>query len=265
LGFALQDLLEKPWSYRKQFCGFTRSSDCLPINGCGQPWAAQLYYQSFTLLITHIFILEGFAVADREASSVLSKTHLRAFQRVWQSVDPQAHGLVHFQELRNIIRALPPPLGFQGLKPTERQFRQLFKRMPVRLYRGSMVTFWEVAKYLAIIVYEDDAKLKDGAFLPAGSKLLDVEARVSAVAAMVMVVMSLMCLPPWILCRESPGERKASWQHTTSLPLFKCTLLRMLFNGHTGKTMLPSKGSQEVGLEAAQLLLMCILMICKKT
>jgi Voltage-dependent L-type calcium channel, IQ-associated len=199
-----QNLLEKPWSHRKQFCGFSHDSDCLPINGCGVPWAAQLYYQSFTLLITNIFmglfavfILEGFAVADREASAVLSKAHLHAFQQVWQKYDPQGHGLVHFKELRDIIRALPPPLGFQGTRPTERQLRQLFKRMPVRLYRRSMVTFWEVAKYLAIIVYEDDAKRKDDSFLPAGSKLLDVETQVCQVKQVVIFIPCVILFPSW--------------------------------------------------------------------
>ena len=63
--------MTQPWSYRSQFCGFSSSEDCLPIPGCGNPAAATVFYHSFTMLISYVFmnlfvavILEGFSIAE---------------------------------------------------------------------------------------------------------------------------------------------------------------------------------------------------------
>ena len=65
------DLMSKPWSYKQQFCGFSSDEDCLPVPGCGNPVAATVFYESFTLLVSYIFmnlfvavILEGFNEAE---------------------------------------------------------------------------------------------------------------------------------------------------------------------------------------------------------
>jgi hypothetical protein len=168
-------LLTKPWSYRQQFCGFSNDEDCLPINGCGLPWAAKLYYQTFTLFITNIFmglfsvfILDGFAMAEEQQRAVLSKDHLRAFQQVWLKYDPQGHGVVDFTLLHKIIRELPAPMGFKerehAASPTNREYRNILKRMNVKMYGQEKVTFWDVAAELARIVYEDKARLNNSEF-----------------------------------------------------------------------------------------------------
>lgn len=66
-----QNLLAKPWEYRSQFCGFSTDEDCLPIPGCGNSTAATVYFETFTLLVTFVFmklfiavILEGFSIAE---------------------------------------------------------------------------------------------------------------------------------------------------------------------------------------------------------
>ncbi len=68
---CVQDIMAKPFSYQRQFCGFSSNEDCLPIPGCGNPAAATMFYHSFTLLISYVFmnlfvavILEGFSIAE---------------------------------------------------------------------------------------------------------------------------------------------------------------------------------------------------------
>lgn len=178
----MQELLTRPWSYKQQLCGFSNHEDCIPITGCGLPWVARVYYQTFTLFVTNVFmglfavfILEGFAIADARAAAVLSKSHMRAFQLVWQKYDPMGHGLVHFQVLDDIMRDLPAPLGFQGKAVTERHLRRLYLHIPAKLYRNCMVTFWDVARHLAILAYDNAAKAKNDVFLAEDSQLRVVE------------------------------------------------------------------------------------------
>lgn len=65
--------------YSAVVCGFSSSPDCIPINGCGTPFAL-VYFTSFTLLVTFVLlnvfiavILEGFSNEKDIESSALTE------------------------------------------------------------------------------------------------------------------------------------------------------------------------------------------------
>src|SRR5690242_3084598 len=56
-------------------------------------------------------IMDNFDYLTRD-SSILGPHHLDEFVRVWAEYDPGATGRIHYTEMYEMLRNIPPPVGF---------------------------------------------------------------------------------------------------------------------------------------------------------
>ena len=91
------------------------------IQGCGSPATAILFFTSFMILVSFIFlnlfiaiILEAFAKSQLEQNIRISEETIEAFQGAWIKFDPDATGMIKVDDLSELVVEL-----------TAREFEQL--------------------------------------------------------------------------------------------------------------------------------------------
>ncbi|KRX80625.1 Voltage-dependent calcium channel type A subunit alpha-1 [Trichinella sp. T6] len=76
-------------------------------NECGTNFA-YVYFTSFMLNLFIAVIMDNFDYLTRD-SSILGPHHLDEFVRVWAEYDPEATGRIHYTDMYEMLRNIPPP------------------------------------------------------------------------------------------------------------------------------------------------------------
>ena len=111
--------------YDRDMCGFRDGGvdhpGCVPLNGCGSS-ASYAYFVFFNLTIAFVFlnlfigvILDGFA-ASKEQGCAISAAEFEQFQLHWAKFDPEANGFMRTSAIKEFIRTLFAPWGFDGVR-----------------------------------------------------------------------------------------------------------------------------------------------------
>ncbi|OUC46914.1 transporter, cation channel family protein, partial [Trichinella nativa] len=76
-------------------------------------------------------IMDNFDYLTRD-SSILGPHHLDEFVRVWAEYDPEATGRIHYTDMYEMLRNIPPPVGFGRKCPYRLAYKHLIRmNMPV--------------------------------------------------------------------------------------------------------------------------------------
>jgi hypothetical protein len=174
--------------YNANVCGFNSDvHNCVPLNGCGSP-AAYVYYTTFTLFVTYVFlnlfiavILEASEISADEEKDALSEDHLHAFMVEWLKYDPDCYLSITTKQFKDLLQLLEKPMGFgKDYVASEKELDQLFKELELPLFTNDkkepIVLFMDTIHALAARVHEQHAQangktLKDMEDLPVGSKM----------------------------------------------------------------------------------------------
>ncbi|KRZ04279.1 Voltage-dependent calcium channel type A subunit alpha-1 [Trichinella zimbabwensis] len=99
-------------------------------NECGTNFA-YVYFTSFMLNLFVAVIMDNFDYLTRD-SSILGPHHLDEFVRVWAEYDPEATGRIHYTDMYEMLRNIPPPVGFGRKCPYRLAYKHLIRmNMPV--------------------------------------------------------------------------------------------------------------------------------------
>ncbi|KRY10504.1 Voltage-dependent calcium channel type A subunit alpha-1 [Trichinella patagoniensis] len=106
-------------------------------NECGTNFA-YVYFTSFVFLSSFLMlnlfvavIMDNFDYLTRD-SSILGPHHLDEFVRVWAEYDPEATGRIHYTDMYEMLRNIPPPVGFGRKCPYRLAYKHLIRmNMPV--------------------------------------------------------------------------------------------------------------------------------------
>ncbi|VDO98416.1 unnamed protein product [Soboliphyme baturini] len=92
---------------------------------------AYVYFTSFMLNLFVAVIMDNFDYLTRD-SSILGPHHLDEFVRVWAEYDPAATGRIHYSDMYEMLRNIPPPVGFGRKCPYRLAYKHLIRmNMPV--------------------------------------------------------------------------------------------------------------------------------------
>ena len=172
--------------FDKNVCGFNSDVyNCKPLNGCGTP-AAFVYYVSFTLFVSYVFlnlfiavILEASEISADDEKDALSEDHLHVFMMHWIKYDPNGILAITTKECKLLLQELDRPMGFgKEYVATEKQLSSLFKELDIPIFTNDknepIVLFMDTVHALAARVHEKAANakgksIKDMEDLPSGS------------------------------------------------------------------------------------------------
>ena len=108
--------------YDSNMCGFSDpqfSEDCVPINGCGDPYISHTFWYVFTVVVGAImlnlvvfYIIEAFDEANNRENVLDPADEDRVISH-WLIFDPDCHGVVEDYVLTDVFQTLPQPLGFK--------------------------------------------------------------------------------------------------------------------------------------------------------
>ena len=128
--------------YNSKMCGFDDDvHNCIPLNGCGSP-AAYVYYVSFTLFVTYVFlnlfiavILEASEISADEEKDALSEDHLHAFMIEWLKYDPDCKLSITTKQFKDLLQLLEKPMGFgKEYVASDKELDQLFMELELPLF-----------------------------------------------------------------------------------------------------------------------------------
>lgn len=132
-----------------------RANDvCLPINsfsefekyekqfiGCGGIWA-YTYYISFILIFNYTLlnlftgiIIETFNLRARLASSIVRSKDIQAFFALWEAIDEEGEGMMHWLDAKMLLYVLEPPLGLQIKARSDKLINELWISLRIPLYK----------------------------------------------------------------------------------------------------------------------------------
>ena len=93
--------------------------DCDPLNGCGNPVTAKIFWYLFTLVVTYTLlnvciavILEAWENAETTEGANIKEEAMVAYCSEWQKYDPDGKHYIPLTELPTLLQELPGPLGF---------------------------------------------------------------------------------------------------------------------------------------------------------
>ena len=171
------NLADRPWSEKYYMCGYSDAETCEPITGCGSG-SAYVYFMSFTLLVTFVFlnlfiavILEGFGDTDDD-EMMLSEADFRDFVTMWEKYDPDADCMMKTTDLVSFIQELREPMGF-GVEfvASRAQIEKRIAMLRLPIYSGNQVHFKDVCQALACRVFAERAAEKGEEFEPPNHKI----------------------------------------------------------------------------------------------
>lgn len=134
------------------------SGACTTGVNCGS-WVSIPYFISFQILGTFVFlnlvvavILENFTSIGTSNPKLVSSQDLDRFKEAWARFDPDADNYMPSSQLPQLINAVPPPLGLQGVQPPfgyseERAAVRMCVRLDITQHAGD-VAYVEVLKAL---------------------------------------------------------------------------------------------------------------------
>lgn len=152
---------EQDPSYDAKFCGFSSSSSCIPLNGCGDV-SSFPYLVSFLLVVCFVFLnlFVGIVISEYKDAKDAMIPHdtLNRFAEKWHEYDPDATCYIESARLITFVSELAEPLGFGKQKYS---IRQLNKRIgKLRVYRNGKVHFVDVLAVLSTAYIERKAQWK---------------------------------------------------------------------------------------------------------
>uniref|UniRef100_A0A5S6QUK1 Voltage-dependent calcium channel type A subunit alpha-1 n=1 Tax=Trichuris muris TaxID=70415 RepID=A0A5S6QUK1_TRIMR len=91
-----------------------------------------VFFSSFLMLNLFVaVIMDNFDYLTRD-SSILGPHHLDEFVRAWAEYDPAATGRIHYRDMYEMLRNIPPPVGFGRKCPYRLAYKHLIRmNMPV--------------------------------------------------------------------------------------------------------------------------------------
>jgi len=137
-------------SYDAKYCGFSSSSSCIPLNGCGDV-SSFPYLVSFLLVVCFVFLnlFVGIVISEYKDAKDAMIPHdtLNRFAEKWHEYDPDATCYIESARIISFVSELYEPLGFGKQKYS---LRQLNKRIGnLRVYRNGKVHFVDVLAVLS--------------------------------------------------------------------------------------------------------------------
>ena len=133
---------------------------------CGSGVAVP-YFISFMLLGSFIFlnlvvavILENFSSLGNINSDLVSASDVELFKEAWSELDPDAHNYIGAYKLKDLLVALPPPLGVKGTRDATREAISRCFKIKVPTY-GGVVYFQDALNCLTHYNYFEDPKTQD--------------------------------------------------------------------------------------------------------
>jgi len=138
-------------------------------NGCGNPTAAMLFFISFMLVVSFIFlnlfiaiILQGFGRTSEEDSSRINEEQIQTFQRLWLEFDPNGTGFIRIPQFDDLLIRLIEKksnlLRYPDILKDDSQQRQLFmSELELPTYNTFRdFYFWDVLIALSKAVFSLD-------------------------------------------------------------------------------------------------------------
>jgi len=133
---------------------------------CGSDVAVP-YFISFMLLGSFIFlnlvvavILENFSSLGNINSDLVSASDVELFKEAWSELDPDAYNYIGAYKLKDLLIALPPPLGVKGTRDATREAVSRCFKIKVPTY-GGVVYFQDALNCLTHYNYFEDPKTQD--------------------------------------------------------------------------------------------------------
>ncbi|KAA0147079.1 hypothetical protein FNF31_07654 [Cafeteria roenbergensis] len=132
-----------PFAEKRQLCGYNQDPrTCLPLDGCGNS-AAYVYFYSFTIIVTFIFlnlfiavVLEAFSDTSEEEAMKLKKADFAVLAKAWMTFDPDATCLMPAAKLPSLMRKLKPPLGFDmAVRNSDARLRRAIQGLAIQIHR----------------------------------------------------------------------------------------------------------------------------------
>ncbi|XP_065316255.1 muscle calcium channel subunit alpha-1-like isoform X4 [Gordionus sp. m RMFG-2023] len=138
------------WQEIMLACANTPQAVCNPHSEakgllCGSDFAFPYFISFYILcsfLIINLFvavIMDNFDYLTRDWS-ILGPHHLDEFVRLWSEYDPEAKGRIKHLDVINLLRKIPPPLGFGILCPHRLACKKMMA-MNMQLLKDGTVTF----------------------------------------------------------------------------------------------------------------------------
>ena len=174
--------------YNEKMCGFSNDVfNCIPLDGCGTP-AAYVYYVSFTLFVSYVFlnlfiavILEASEISADEEKDNLSEDHLNQFMSRWLIFDPDYSLSMTTDKCKEMLQVLEKPMGFGvDYVASEKELQMLFKELEIPIFTNEknekIILFMDTVHAVAARVHEKAANKKGKSIktmedLPSGSKM----------------------------------------------------------------------------------------------
>ena len=107
--------------YNDMMCGFSWpqfTEGCIPMNGCGVGWVANIYFFSFQVLCTFVmfnlivfYVLDSFASGSKQEDS-LNPAEEELLLNTWLKFDTKCSGFLETERVAEFFYSLPQPLGF---------------------------------------------------------------------------------------------------------------------------------------------------------
>eukprot|EP00750_Incisomonas_marina_P023877 INCI5064.11.p1 GENE.INCI5064.11~~INCI5064.11.p1 ORF type:complete len:1600 (-),score=279.45 INCI5064.11:3730-8529(-) len=93
--------------------------NCVPLNGCGSPYASTAFWYIFTLVVSFTLlnvciavVLEAWEEAEFTEDAKLKEEAMLAYCAAWQRYDPKAKQYISLEKLPKLLQDLPSPMGF---------------------------------------------------------------------------------------------------------------------------------------------------------
>lgn len=155
------DLDNVPYDEKKHMCGFSDNLDtCAPLTGCGSV-IAYVYFNSFTIFVTFVFlnlliavVIEGFSETD-DTGMRLTDEQFDQFREVWVLYDPQGVGEVPSTSITKMLQQLPEPLGFGAYEASDTELQARMHQLDLRVTANGMAKFHDMGQALAKRVFEE--------------------------------------------------------------------------------------------------------------
>lgn len=115
---------------------------CSEADGTCGTWLAIPYHVSFQILAVHVVlqlvlaaILDTFSLQN-DGTFSLTPDQLAAFRKSWADLDPEATGFIAAQELGNVVRRAPQPLGFGDADADDSDILKVMTRLKLKGIRS---------------------------------------------------------------------------------------------------------------------------------
>jgi hypothetical protein len=130
--------------------------------GCGKGYLAPMYFMSYLIFITLIFlnlfvaiILNGYFETRNEDSHMLNQDVLETFRETWSKFDPDATGLIKIQYFSDLMFHLGSPFGWDesfkdNTEKQERSFLMATSKIP-NYNENSELSFNDVLDNITLI------------------------------------------------------------------------------------------------------------------